>query len=275
MKQELKQVHEQLLILVSKERKILSAVLSHLQIISDKHWYLDLGRKNLLEYCIKDLGYSESAAIRRIKALKLARQLPEVKSAIEAGKINLTQVAAAQSLFERRGQENRAALAPEFKIKLLDKIVGKSSMESENIIRHELDLPKKSRQVRIEVGEETFSSWVKFKGSMIHKNWSDEKLLAYLLVLAEEKRLEKFTGAQALRHPHCVSKNPRPSKNQRSVIASVKRAVYAQSEGFCQYPGCQSTYALEIDHCRPIALNGSSTLENLQVLCRAHNQRRR
>ena len=35
---------------------------------------------------------------------------------------------------------------------------------------------------------------------------------------------------------------------------------------------CEETGRLEIDHITPVALGGTTTPENLRVLCRAHNQ---
>ncbi|HEX7622896.1 MAG TPA: HNH endonuclease signature motif containing protein [Anaeromyxobacteraceae bacterium] len=34
---------------------------------------------------------------------------------------------------------------------------------------------------------------------------------------------------------------------------------------------CGSTWKLELDHLRPVVLGGPSTVENLRILCKAHN----
>ena len=65
--------------------------------------------------------------------------------------------------------------------------------------------------------------------------------------------------------------------NARRVPASVRRAVWARDGGGCQFVSatghrCGSRSGVELDHIRPVALGGASTLGNLRLLCRAHNQ---
>ncbi len=65
--------------------------------------------------------------------------------------------------------------------------------------------------------------------------------------------------------------------NARHIPASVRRAVWARDGGGCQFVSatghrCLSRSGVELDHVRPVALGGASTLGNLRLLCRAHNQ---
>lgn len=73
--------------------------------------------------------------------------------------------------------------------------------------------------------------------------------------------------------------NPRkkapPVKSDR-VPAHVKREVWKRDGGRCQWrldSGgiCGSTLRLEFDHVVPLGQGGSSTVENVRVLCRVHN----
>jgi hypothetical protein len=78
--------------------------------------------------------------------------------------------------------------------------------------------------------------------------------------------------------------NPRkaaraPGGDAAYIPAEVRRSVWLRDGGRCQYrlasgEICGSTYALEFDHARPSALGGVSTVDNVRVCCRAHNQRR-
>jgi hypothetical protein len=70
---------------------------------------------------------------------------------------------------------------------------------------------------------------------------------------------------------------PHPSERPRHVPAEVKRAVWACDGGRCQWPVmsggvCGSTRQLELDHVVPVARGGASTVANLRVTCRQHNQ---
>ena len=70
---------------------------------------------------------------------------------------------------------------------------------------------------------------------------------------------------------------PRPSERPRHIPAEVKRAVWTRDGGRCQWSVasggvCGSTRRLELDHIVPVALGGASTIPNLRVTCRFHNQ---
>ncbi|MBC7396333.1 MAG: hypothetical protein H7333_02725 [Bdellovibrionales bacterium] len=62
---------------------------------------------SLFEYAVKALGYSEAASFRRISAMRLMKQIPEVKTAIDEGRLNLSQLTQAQAFFK---QEEKAAV---------------------------------------------------------------------------------------------------------------------------------------------------------------------
>jgi hypothetical protein len=70
----------------------------------------------------------------------------------------------------------------------------------------------------------------------------------------------------------------RPSEASKRgyVPAEVKRAVHARDGGCCAWRlddggVCGSTHRLQYDHVRPKALGGESTLDNVRLLCQAHN----
>jgi hypothetical protein len=75
---------------------------------------------------------------------------------------------------------------------------------------------------------------------------------------------------------------PRPShtseegSGRRAIPAAVKREVWVRDEGRCQWElesgeRCGSTHRLQLDHILPVARGGTSTVENLRVLCSGHN----
>ena len=69
----------------------------------------------------------------------------------------------------------------------------------------------------------------------------------------------------------------RPSSGDRHIPAEVRRQVAERDGKRCTFVSEQGTRCperamLEYDHVRPIALGGRSTVENLRLRCRAHNQ---
>ncbi|OFZ17306.1 MAG: hypothetical protein A2X86_02310 [Bdellovibrionales bacterium GWA2_49_15] len=100
MKTSTQNLHQKLLTLVKQERVLLTQILDHLAEINRGKLFLEFKCDSLLKYCIQELGYSESAAYRRIKALRITEEIPETKTAIQNGELNLSQLSMAQGLFE-------------------------------------------------------------------------------------------------------------------------------------------------------------------------------
>ena len=95
--------------------------------------------------------------------------------------------------------------------------------------------------------------------------------------------LEKHRKRKGAAEPSRKRKSPaaaKPAKKtgggRQPISAAVRREVWKRDEGRCTWRGpdgqrCGSTWQVELDHIRPAALGGPSTVENLRLLCRAHN----
>lgn len=69
----------------------------------------------------------------------------------------------------------------------------------------------------------------------------------------------------------------RGSDNARCISANVRREVAERDGHRCSFVSstghrCTSRRRLEFDHVTPVAKGGASTVENVRLLCRAHNQ---
>ena len=91
--------------LVQKERNITIQVLRHLSEIESRKLHLKRGFSSLFDYAVRDLGYSHSAAYRRIKVMKLCREVPEIVSKLKTGSLNLTTVSKLQAYFEKQDKK--------------------------------------------------------------------------------------------------------------------------------------------------------------------------
>jgi 5-methylcytosine-specific restriction endonuclease McrA len=73
--------------------------------------------------------------------------------------------------------------------------------------------------------------------------------------------------------------NSRP-RNDDPTPEQNKRFAFTRDKGACQYPIeggteiCGRTHGVDIDHIRPRSEGGGNEVENLRVLCRAHNRNR-
>jgi hypothetical protein len=84
-----------------------------------------------------------------------------------------------------------------------------------------------------------------------------------------EKR--KFGAATRSRNRDNRSHNP------RYIPMDVRRAVWMRDEGRCTFESdagrrCTVSGTVEFDHVIPVAHGGKATVDNLRLLCRAHNQ---
>ena len=75
-------------ILVLKERMVSTKILHHLKEIDRRKLYSDLGYSSLFDYCLRELGYSEAAATRRIRVARMLETLPEIEKRLNRGNSN-------------------------------------------------------------------------------------------------------------------------------------------------------------------------------------------
>ena len=93
--------------LVLKERSLHTQILQHLSEIKSRQLHLKMGFSSLFEYAVKELGYSEGAAYRRIQAMKLCQQVPETAQKIQEGKLSLSSASQIQTFFEKKVKQER------------------------------------------------------------------------------------------------------------------------------------------------------------------------
>jgi 5-methylcytosine-specific restriction endonuclease McrA len=98
-----------------------------------------------------------------------------------------------------------------------------------------------------------------------------------ILDLALDALLEKLDKAEfaATSKPRAQKSVPKPGK--RHIPRWVKRAVRERDGGQCTYVSadgrrCTKRTHLEYDHVVEFARGGESTVENLRLRCRGHNQ---
>ena len=89
-------------------------VIDHLREIHKRRLYLRRGFSSLFDYAVRELGYSDAAAWRRIKAMRLCADVDGVRERLQNGSMTLNAAAQLQHAFDRqeRKQERAARSAP-------------------------------------------------------------------------------------------------------------------------------------------------------------------
>ena len=105
---------EQTRMLARHEHALQLSVLDHLREIETRRLYLRRGFSSLFDYTVRELRYTEAAAWRRIKAMRLCRETRGVRERLQDGSLNLSNAALLQNSFERwdRGGGGPGAAAP-------------------------------------------------------------------------------------------------------------------------------------------------------------------
>ena len=89
-------------------------VIDHLREIDKRRLYLRRGFSSLFDYAVRELGYSDAAAWRRIKAMRLCADVDGVRERLQDGSMTLNAAAQLQHAFDRqeRKKERAARSAP-------------------------------------------------------------------------------------------------------------------------------------------------------------------
>ena len=102
--------------LVRHERHLQGAIIDHLAEIEARGLYLQRGFSSLFDYAVRELGYSDAAAARRIGAMRLCADAPQAREGLREGSLTLSAAAELQWAFarqRRRGSiSGTAAIAP-------------------------------------------------------------------------------------------------------------------------------------------------------------------
>ncbi len=109
--------------LTRRERSITLLVLMHLNEVERRQLHLKLGYSSMFDYCTACLGYSASAASRRIRTARCVARYPEIHALLKSNEVNISTVAQVSSILT---VENRAAV--------LSRIRGKSQREVETVV---------------------------------------------------------------------------------------------------------------------------------------------
>ena len=84
---------------VQGERSLTAEILHLLREVERRRLHLEKGFESLFEFCTQELLYSEAAASRRISAMRLLTQLPEIEEKVHSGSLSLSNAAQAQRFF--------------------------------------------------------------------------------------------------------------------------------------------------------------------------------
>ena len=283
--------------LVKEEREVLTNLLHHFREIERRRLFCDYKYESLREMLVKHFGYSDDEAYRRISAMWLLKDVPEVEEKITNGELSLSHLSMAQSFFRKEAKIHKVEISKEDKLGLLAEISEQTIREAQRIMLAQSSAPEELRpdkvtiiseakiEFRFTANQSLESKISEVKGLLAHKhpNLSMGELLEVLCeisieALKKEKTSTSKTEKIATPRRSCVSETQisSPHSDATSVVkpksqAQINREVWQESQHQCS--NCGSKRGLEIDHRHPKAKGGENCKDNLRILCRKCNQR--
>lgn len=256
--------------LVGLERKVSTDVLHHLKEIDRRKLFSDYGYSSMINYAIKELHYSESAAIRRIQSARLLADIPDIEKKINDGSLTLSGLSKAAGFFQKENIKGPAA-----KKEILDQIEGLTARDTDKKLFElgkEPILPKESTkpvsatftQVKVNVSDETYNLMTKAKCILGEYSFGDSFMAKVACEAIENINRKKYKLNIRGRHTETQGRTP---------TASQQRELYERGEGVCEK--CGSLFKVQKDHRHPYALGGKTETSNLRLLCFHCNQRER
>jgi len=286
-------------LLAYEHRKNSVLLLLHLREIEVRRLFVDLGFSSMHKYCIQQLKFSEGETQRRLTSARLLAELPEIESKIETGQVNVTNLSKIQS-FLRTEKAASHPLTKEQKLELIEDLQNKSTREVEKelvslshqpaLLAEKFQGPKASallgeefQKFEVHLSKEHQELLSEFKNLYAHEltDSGNGSVLTFLLEKAvqhKKKKLGLLRKANAAPPPSAPEVKRTPYR--KYIRAEIKKQIWRRAHGCCEHQDSKtkqryhSKFALELDHIQPLALGGADDLQNLQLLCRAHNSRR-
>lgn len=251
--------------LTSFERSSLVLVLRCLHEMKVRRLYSSTGCRSLFDYCVRSLRYSEDQAQRRIVAMRLMNELPEIEPEIEKGSLNLSGLGLLDCHFRREGLDRDTQLG------LIRRCLGKTLREIEALLASSARLERAHRPDRIRrLSAEHIEVVFVARVSLEAKIETARDTLAHTRPgIGLGELFEHLCDTSAEKPNDSPPANSRDATRKRRP--SLHRRVFTRDGHKCT--NCGSTHALEVDHIIPRAKGGPDSLENLRLLCRSCNQR--
>jgi 5-methylcytosine-specific restriction endonuclease McrA len=273
---------------VKSETSATLRVLHLLREVERRRLFSKFKYQSLLDYAEKRLGYPYDQAWRRIQAMRLLKELPEIEQKISDGSLNLTNIGYAQAAFKAEAK-NESPLNRVAKLEFLQRIENTSTRETQKLVAEQFGKEVLLREtvkpvsatisiLNLIADEEFLTSIDELKGVFAHSHPGITTSELLKLICKEKLNECKTKRAGKIAAPRkCEDKNHQQVAETRKpasryIRASVNREIWSRDGNQCTK--CGSNHALERDHRIAFAKNGGNTADNLRLLCRNCNQRK-
>jgi hypothetical protein len=106
---------------IQDEREATVRVLRNFLEIDRRRLYSALGKGSLKEFVMDRYQFSDDEAWRRINAMRLLNEVPQIEEKIETGSLSLTHLNLAQSFFKHESKNHERVFSTEEKLEVLER----------------------------------------------------------------------------------------------------------------------------------------------------------
>ena len=210
---------------------------------------------------------------------------------IESGVLSLTNAAEVGGQIRKEEKRRKKALPASDKLALIRAVENISTRECQRRLSRELpevqEVAREKTQVlrdemtliQFAADPELMKMLDRLKELLAHKNFDGRYDVLFKEIAAIAlKKLEPKATFGAVPHGAPQVDRPLSAKRSRVVRVTVKRVALERAENRCEYVDpltgrrCDSRHGLELDHIVRFADGGGGEIENICVLCDAHNR---
>jgi len=294
---------------VAARRGATARLLAKLAEIDARKLFLPLACSTMHVFCVRELGFSEQKAYKWMQVVEAARKFPTIFRELAEGRLRKSVVVVlAPHLTEENVDGLLAEAAGKSKAELERLLAGRSrrkqlsttdqalaeggSRLSPGIIESEpspdpaiapnetggenltLAAPD-SHPLTVQLNDEALALMRYAQALLGHADPTRDPSQLFgraLKALVADLEKRKFGGDGRRR---AVRRETSPGS--RHIPVQVRHEVWVRDQGRCTFVSlegkrCDSQKLLEYDHVEPVARGGGSTVSNLRLRCRGHNQ---
>jgi len=257
--------------------------------------YKHLGYTSLFFYAVSELGLSEANAYSFIAVSRKAREIPEMKRAIDSGHLSVSKAKKVVPVIQKENAGDWIAKAKTLPCRILEQAVAKECPKAAT--------PERARYVsqdrldlRLGVSEKLLNKIKRVQDILSQKERravSMEEAMDRCFDLFLEKKDPEVKAKRVInrRAEHGkieighvtkmgkINKKPfdKAGKIRKPIPMRVKHEVMRRDGGQCTHvlangERCGSRRWLDLHHVRRVSRGGEDSVNNLQLLCSAHHR---
>jgi hypothetical protein len=285
--------------LLRRSRHVEAELITHIGEVDGRRLYAREGSPSMFAYCTEVLHLSEHEAYLRITAARAAREHPMLLTMLSERRLHLSGIAKLAPHLTRANRQSLLERAAHRSKRQIEELVAELAPQADAVSRMR-KLPEARRvgttaapapprpavvqplapgRFKVQfTASAVFRDKLRRLQALMRSSVPDGDLAAILEAAVSEKleRLEakRFGTTKA---PRTVPrKAAAPARSSRYVAAAVRRAVHERDKSRCRYVNeqgrrCTERHHLEFHHVRAHGRGGPPSVENLQLMCPAHN----